>query len=64
MHGRMGYGDRIAEEESILEFGSTMDMVVYNTFFKKAVIHQTSFVSSNSRSQIDYMMVREVTEEW
>ena len=58
VHGGMGYGTRNAEGESILEFCSAVDLSVCNTFFKKAVNHQITFVSGNSRSQIDYVMVR------
>ena len=41
-----------------MEFGAAMDMVVCNTFFKKAENHLVTYASGNSRSQIDYVMVR------
>ena len=58
VHGGMGYGIKNAEGESILEFGSAMDLAICNTFFKKAENHLVTYASGKSRSQIDYVLVR------
>merc|ERR1712030_104824 len=52
VHGGMGYGIKNAEGESILEFGSAMDMAICNTFFKKAENHLVTYASGKSRSQL------------
>ena len=57
VHRGIGYGQRNAEGESILEFGLAQDMVVCNTFFKKQDSHLI-FESGNSRSQIHFIMSR------
>ena len=38
IHGSFGYGVRNLEGERILEMGSALDMILYNTVFKKCDI--------------------------
>ena len=58
VHGGKGFGTKNAEGESILEFGSAMELAVCNTFFNKPEDHLVTYASGNARSQIDYVMVR------
>ena len=58
IHGGYGYGNRNREGERILELGAALDMVVCNTFFKKRDSRLITYVSGNSKTQIDYIMVR------
>ena len=58
VHGGFGYGDRNLEGERILELGLALDMVVCNTFFKKRDSRLVTYTSGASKTQIDYIMVR------
>ena len=52
VHGGMRFGTRNAEGESILEFGDTVGLPVYNTFFKKEYSKLITYQSEDSRSMI------------
>src|SRR6188768_3362291 len=56
--GGHGYGKRNAEGEMLLEFAVAMDLVVGNTFFVKDDTKKITYQSGDSKSQIDYILVR------
>jgi hypothetical protein len=58
VHGGHGYGKRNAEGEMLLEFAVAMDLVVGNTFFVKDDTKKITYQSGDSKSQIDYILVR------
>ena len=58
IHRGFGYGVRNLEGERILEMGSALDMTVCNTFFKKHDSRLMTITSGSSKTQIDYIMVR------
>ncbi|GKF38235.1 retrovirus-related pol polyprotein LINE-1, partial [Tanacetum coccineum] len=43
VHGGYGFGDRNEEGRAILEFATTHDMVVANSFFRKSEAHLITF---------------------
>ncbi|GKE82248.1 craniofacial development protein 2-like protein [Tanacetum coccineum] len=57
---REGYrfGSRNQEGRAILEFATTHDLVVANSFFKKSDTHLITFQTGGHNTQIDYLMVR------
>ena len=59
VHGGYGYGQRNTAGETILEFGVAMDMIVCNTWFKKAKNKLITYEQKRTiQTQIDYFMVR------
>ena len=58
VHGGHGYGKRNVEGEMLLEFAVAMDLVVGNTFFVKDDTKKITYQSGDSKSQIDYILVR------
>src|SRR6187399_2468777 len=58
VHGGHGFGKRNAEGEMLLEFAVAMDLVVGNTFFVKDDTKKITYQSGDSKSQIDYILVR------
>ena len=61
VHGGFGYGGRNPGGR-ILEFGDATEMIVANTFFKKRDIILVTYPSGNSRSQLDYVLVRHLSQ--
>ena len=58
VHGGKAYGERNIEGERLLEFASSFELVVTNSFFCKRKSHLVTFHSGNNESQIDYILVR------
>ncbi|PWA60844.1 hypothetical protein CTI12_AA378710 [Artemisia annua] len=58
VHGGFGFGVRNDEGRSILEFATTHDLVVANSFFKKRDVNLITFQSGGHNTQIDYLLVR------
>ena len=57
-HGGFGYGRRNQEGEDVLDFATTFDMMVANTFFQKRKSHLVTFSSGFSCRQIDFVLTR------
>ncbi|VDO93254.1 unnamed protein product [Heligmosomoides polygyrus] len=57
-HGGLGFGSRNADGERILEYAASYDLTVVNTRFRKCESHLISFYSGNSKTQIDFVLVR------
>ncbi|VDO19305.1 unnamed protein product [Heligmosomoides polygyrus] len=55
-HGGLGFGSRNADGERILEYAESHDLV--NNRFRKRESHLISFYSGNSKTQIDFVLVR------
>ena len=64
IHGGFGYGARNVEGERILEMGAALDMVVCNTFFKKQDSRLITYTSGPSKTQIDYILVRNTDKKF
>ena len=58
IHRGFGYGVGNLNGERILEIGSALDMVVSNMLFKKRDTRLIIYISRPSKTQIDYIMVR------
>ncbi|PWA53852.1 hypothetical protein CTI12_AA441410 [Artemisia annua] len=58
VHGGFGAGVRNDEGRSILEFATTHNLVVANSFFKKRDVHLITFQSGGHNTQIDFLLVR------
>nr|GEU51360.1 reverse transcriptase domain-containing protein [Tanacetum cinerariifolium] len=58
VHAGFGYGARNDEGHTFLEFATTHDLVVANSFFKKSDGHLITFQSGGHNTQIDYLLVR------
>ncbi|GJY31891.1 craniofacial development protein 2-like protein [Tanacetum coccineum] len=58
VHRGFGYGVRNDEGRTILEFATTHDLEVVNSFFKKRDAHPITFHNGDHDTQIDYMLVR------
>ena len=58
VHGGKAYGERNIKGERLLEFASSFELVVTNSFFCKRKSHLVTFHSGNNQSQIDYILVR------
>ena len=56
--GGKAYRERNREGERLLEFASSFELVVTNSFFCKRKSHLVTFHSGNNQSQIDYILVR------
>jgi hypothetical protein len=56
--GDFRYGSRNQEEESILNFVLTYDLIVANTLFRKRFSHLVTFSSGQHYSQIDFILTR------
>ena len=57
-HGGFGYGTRNEDGERILEYAESHNLVVTNTWFQKRTSHLVSFYSGNTKTQIDYVLLR------
>ena len=56
--GRHGSGKRNNEEQAVVDFARTMELVITNTHFVKKPAHRVTYNSSRHSSQVDYIMVR------
>ncbi|VDP24502.1 unnamed protein product [Heligmosomoides polygyrus] len=57
-HGGLGFGLRNADGERILEYAESHDLTIVSTRFRKCESHLISFYSGNSKTQIDFVLVR------
>ncbi|VDP23498.1 unnamed protein product [Heligmosomoides polygyrus] len=58
-HGGFGYGSRNADGERILEYAESHSLTIVNTVFRKRDSHLISNYSGSSKSQIDFVLVRD-----
>ncbi|VDO92032.1 unnamed protein product [Heligmosomoides polygyrus] len=57
-HGGFGYGARNADGERILEYADFYNLTIANTMFRKRDSHLVSFYSGNTKTQIDFILVK------
>src|SRR5206468_1491119 len=57
-HGGNGFGKRNTEGEILLEFAMAMELIVCNTFYTKDESKKITYESGDSKSEIDYILVR------
>ncbi|VDL80473.1 unnamed protein product [Nippostrongylus brasiliensis] len=57
-HSGFSYGARNEDGERILECACSHDLAIMNRTFRKRPLRLISFYSGNTRSQIDYVLVR------
>ncbi|XP_063634931.1 craniofacial development protein 2-like [Cydia splendana] len=53
IHGNQGYGTLNPEGEAILQFASTYDLAIVNTFFTKSEQHLVTYKSGGNNTQIE-----------
>ena len=53
----LGYGERNADGDRVLEFGVANDFVIGNTFFVKRDSH-INYQFGNAKTQIDFIILR------
>ncbi|VDO95712.1 unnamed protein product [Heligmosomoides polygyrus] len=58
-HGGFGYGSRNADGERILEYTESHNLTIVNTIFRKRDSHFISYYSGSSKTQIDFVIVRD-----
>ena len=64
MHGGQALGKRNHEGERLLEFAVANELVVGNSWFKKKFEHLVAYQSGDCKTQIDYILYKEVLEKW
>ena len=57
IHGSFGYGEN-NRGVSVLDFAATYELQIVNSYFKKKEEHSVTFKSGNTRTQIDYFLMR------
>ena len=63
VHGGHGYGELNAEGERIVEMAQSNRLFICNTGFRKKDSHLITYTSGIGKSQIDYIMVRQINRE-
>ncbi|VDO66540.1 unnamed protein product [Heligmosomoides polygyrus] len=58
-HGGFGYGSRNPDGERIPEYGESHSLTIVNTVFRKHDSHLISYYSGSSKSQIDFVLVKD-----
>jgi len=58
VHRGFGYGERNNGGVSILDFTVAYELLMVNSYFKKKEEHLITFKSGNTRTQIDYFLIR------
>ncbi|VDO96432.1 unnamed protein product [Heligmosomoides polygyrus] len=58
-HGGFGYGSRNADGEPILEYAESYSLTIANTAFRKRDFHLISYYSGSSKSQINFVLVKD-----
>ena len=58
VHGGIGFGDRNADGERILDFAVANDFVIGNTFFVKRDSHLITYQSGPCKTQIDFILLK------
>ena len=54
----LGYGERNADGDRVLEFAVANNFVIGNTFFVKRDSHLITYQSGNAKTQIDFILLR------
>ncbi|VDL80831.1 unnamed protein product [Nippostrongylus brasiliensis] len=54
----LGYGIRNGDSGRILEYACSHNLAITNTMLRKRPSHLISFYSENTRSQIDYVLIK------
>ncbi|VDO67529.1 unnamed protein product, partial [Heligmosomoides polygyrus] len=58
-HGGFGYGSRNADGERNLEYAESHNLTIVDTVFRKRDSRLISFYSGNTRTQIDFVLVKD-----
>jgi exonuclease III len=58
VHGGYGIGERNVEGEVMLEWAEASELAVVNTWFKKSFDKRVTYESGDSKTQIDYILVK------
>ncbi|VDP02702.1 unnamed protein product [Heligmosomoides polygyrus] len=58
-HGGFGYGSRNADSELILEYAELHNLTIVNTVFRRRDSHLISFYSGKTRTQTDFVLVKD-----
>jgi len=58
-HGDFGFGDKNSGGVAILDFAVACDLTIVNSLFKKKENHLVTFRSGNSKTSIEYFLIRE-----
>ncbi|XP_047249972.1 uncharacterized protein LOC124885766 [Capsicum annuum] len=58
MHGGFGFGERIDEGTSLLDFARAFGLVVVNSSFSKKEEHLVTFCNRIAKTQIDFLLLR------
>ncbi|VDO64283.1 unnamed protein product [Heligmosomoides polygyrus] len=58
-HGGFGYELRNTDGECILEYADSHNLTIMNIVFRKRNSHLISFYSGNTKTQIDFVLVRD-----
>ncbi|VDP06179.1 unnamed protein product [Heligmosomoides polygyrus] len=58
-HGGFGNGSHSADGEHILEYAESHNFTIMKTVFRKRDSHFISFCSGSSRTQIDFVLVKD-----
>ena len=62
-HGGFGYGERNSAGVAIQDFIGAFDLIIVNILFKKKEDHLVTFRSANSKTQINYFLMR-ANQRW
>ncbi|XP_046972435.1 uncharacterized protein LOC124539180 [Vanessa cardui] len=57
VHGGLGFGNRNADGEALLQAACAFDLAITNTWFKKKEEHLITYKSGHHATQIDYFLV-------
>ncbi|XP_046970411.1 craniofacial development protein 2-like [Vanessa cardui] len=58
VHGGLGFGNRNADGEALLQAACAFDLAITNTWFKKKEEHLITYKSGHHATQIDFFLVR------
>ena len=64
VHGGMGFGSRNVEGEMLLEFADAWNLAVANTWFKKDIGRLITYESGDSKTVVDYILIRKAERKW
>ncbi|VDO85620.1 unnamed protein product [Heligmosomoides polygyrus] len=59
IYSGFGYGSRNADGERILEYAESHNITIVNTVFGKRDFHLISYYSGSTKTQIDFVLVRD-----
>jgi hypothetical protein len=64
VHGGFGFGSRNLEGEMLLEFADACNLAVANTWFKKDIGRLITYESGDSKTVVDYILIRKSERKW